>query len=217
MAGPHDKSHRNDADKKKEPTAGPDYDDRGPDPQRDQEAALRAAHIQLARDRNVRIVGVTVKGNGTEILLGSGFKHGVTEGMDGYIAGASGPYADFTITHVDEVTSKAYIEATVDEIRAHMEHVVINPSHKPTATLANDTKTRIMSITVEGNKTRIRVGRGRMHGVKWGDYGVVVNSSGVRLAHFSIDDVDPRMSGGLVDLIPDQLKDVEIILKPTKH
>lgn len=217
MAGPQDKSQRNDADKKKAPTAGPDYDDRGPDPQHDQEAALRAAHIQLAQDRNVRILGVTVKGNGTEILLGSGFKQGVTEGMDGYIAGTHGPYADFTITHVDDVTSKAYIEATVDEIRAHMDQVIINPAHKPQATLAPDTRTRIMGITVEGAKTRIRIGRGRMQGVNFGDHGVVVNSSGTKLAHFVIDDVDPRLSGALVDLIPDQLRDVEIILKPTTH
>src|SRR5262249_40867258 len=141
MADPKDKHHRQDAHKSTGGmTAGPDYDDRGPDPQRDQEAALRAAHIQLAHDRQVRIVGVTVKGKGTEVPGGSGFKQGVTEGMDGYIAGEHGPYADFTITHVDEVTSKAYIEATIDEIRAHMQTVVINPSHKPQAVLPPDTK-----------------------------------------------------------------------------
>jgi hypothetical protein len=98
-----------------------------------------------------------------------------------------------------------------------MDKVVINPSHKPQATLAPDTKTRIMAISVEGNKTRIRIARGRMQGVNFGDAGVVVNSSGTKLAHFVIDDVDPRLSGALVDLIPDQLRDVEIILKPTKH
>ena len=217
MAGHHDKAHKHDADKKKEPTAGPDYDDRGPDPQHDQEAALRAANIQLAKDRNVRILGVSVKGGGTEILLGSGFKQGVTEEMEGYIAGDHGPYADFRITHVDDVTSKAYIEATPDEIRANMKEVVINPSHKVQGTLAPDTKTRILGISVEGAKTRIKIGRGRMQGVNWGDYGVVLSSSGTKLAHFVIDDVNPRLCAALVDLIPDQLKDVQIVLKPSAH
>jgi hypothetical protein len=217
MADPKDKAHRKDGDKKKEPTAGPDYDDRGPDPQHDQEAALRAANIQLAKDRNVRILGVSVHGNGTEILLGSGFKQGVTEEMEGYIAGEHGPYADFKITHVDDVTSKAFIEATPDEIRANMNQVVINPSQKVQATLAPDTKTRIMAISVEGAKTRIKIARGRMQGVNWGDFGVVLSSGGTKLAHFVIDDVNPRISAALVDLIPDQLRDVQIVLKPTAH
>ena len=217
MAGPQDKAHKHDAEKKKEPTAGPDYDDRGPDPQHDQEAALRAAKIQLAKDRKVRILGVSVKGNGTEILLGSGFKQGVTEEMEGYIAGEHGPYADFRVTHVDDVTSKAYIEATPDEIRANMNEVVINPSQKMHPTLPPDTKTRIMGISVEGVKTRITIGRGRMTGVNWGDYGVVMSSGGTKLAHFVIDNVHPRLASALVDLIPDQLKDVQIILKPSAH
>ena len=219
MAGPHDKDkkHKHDADKKKEPTAGPDYADRGPDPQHDQEAALKAANIQLAKDRKVRILGVSVKGGGTEILLGSGFKQGVTEEMEGFIAGDHGPYADFRITHVEDVTSKAYIEATPDEIRANMNEVVINPSTKVQTTLPPDTKTRIMGISVEGVKTRITIGRGRMTGVSWGDYGIVVNSAGTKLAHFVIDNVHPRLASALVDLIPDQLKDTQIILKPRTH
>jgi hypothetical protein len=217
MAGPHDKSHRHDADKKHAPTAGPDYDDRGPDPQRDQEAALHAAHISLAHDRQVRIIGMEVKGRGTLCLLGSGFKQGVTEGMSGYIAGEHGPYADFTIEHVDDVTCKAYIEAIPDEIRAHMQHVIINPAQSPQAVMPPDTKTRILSISVEGNKTRIMVGKGRMQGAKWGDPGVVIGSNGVRLASFTLDDVQPRTCGGLVDLVPDQLKGADIILKPSKH
>ena len=217
MAGPHEKSHRNDADKKKAPTAGPDYDDRGPDPQHDQEAALRAAHIGLAHDREVRIIGMEVKGNGTLCLLGSGFKQGVTEGMSGYIAGEHGPFADFTIEHVDEVTCKAYIESIPDEIRAHMQHVVINPSHQPQAVMPPDTKTRVLSVSVEGGKTRIKVGRGRMQGAKWGDLGLVIASNGVRLGSFTLDEVGPRISGGLVDLIPDQLHGADIILKPSKH
>jgi len=217
MAGPTDKSHRNDADKKHAPTAGPDYDDRGPDPQHDQEAALRAAHISLAHDRQVRIIGVEVKGRGTMCLLGSGFKQGVTEGMSGYIAGEHGPYADFTIEHVDDVTSKAYIEATPDEIRNHMQHVIINPSHKPEAVMPPDSKARLLWIGVEGNKTRVKVGKGRMQGAKWGDAAVVIGSNGVRLASFTLDEVGPNVCGGLVDLIPDQLKDAEIVLKPTKH
>ncbi|HZJ67274.1 MAG TPA: hypothetical protein VFD36_27390 [Kofleriaceae bacterium] len=218
MADPKDKHHRHDAHKSTGGmTAGPDYDDRGPDPQRDQEAALRAAHIQLAHDRQVRIIGVSVKGNGTEVLLGSGFKQGVTEGMEGYIAGEHGPYADFTITHVDEVTSKAVIEATVDEIRAHMQTVIINPSHKPQAVLPPDTKVRVMAISVENNKLRIKVPRGRMQGAKWGDLGIVVNAAGVRQAHFTLDDVGPRMSAALVDMTPDSIRDCDIILKPSKH
>jgi hypothetical protein len=217
MAGPHDKSHRHDADKKHAPTAGPDYDDRGPDPQRDQEAALRAAHIGLAHDRQVRIIGMEVKGRGTLCMLGSGSKQGVTEGMTGYIAGEHGPFADFTIEHVEDVTCKAYIESIPDEIRAHMQHVVINPSHKPEAVLAPDTKTRILGISVEGGKTRVKLGRGRMQGAKWGDPGVVISSSGVRLASFTLDQVEPNLCSGLVDLIPDQIKGADAVLKPTKH
>jgi hypothetical protein len=218
MADPKDKHHRHDANKTTGGmTAGPDYDDRGPDPQRDQEAALRAAKIQLARDRNVRILSVSVKGDGTEVLLGSGFKQGVTEGMDGYIAGEHGPYADFMITKVDEVTSRAFIEASVDEIRANMATVVINPSQKPQKELPPDTKTRVMAVSIEGNRMRIKIPRGRMQGAKWGDPGIVVNSAGVRQASFTLDDVDPRMSSALVDLTPDSIRGCDIILKPSKH
>ena len=218
MADPKDKHHRHAAHKTTGGmTAGPDYDDRGPDPQADQEAALRAANIELAHDRKVRILSVSVKGDGTEVLLGSGFKQGVTEEMEGFIAGDHGPYADFRITHVEDVTSKAYIEATPDEIRANMNEVVINPSQKMHPTLPPDTKTRIMGISVEGVKTRITIGRGRMTGVSWGDYGIVVNSAGTKLAHFVIDNVHPRLASALVDLIPDQLKDTQIILKPSPH
>jgi hypothetical protein len=219
MADPKDKHHRHDAHKTTGGmTAGPDYDDRGPDPQGDQEAALRAAHIQLAHDRQVRIVGVSVKGNGTEVLLGSGFKQGVTEGMDGYIAGEHGPFADFTISHVEDRTSKAFIEATPDEIRAHMQTVIINPSVKPQQVLPPDTKTRVMAISIENNRLRIKVPRGRMQGAKWGDAGLVVNSAGVRLASFTLDEVENRMSSALVDLTPDMIRGCDIILKPSsKH
>jgi hypothetical protein len=218
MADPKDKHHRHDANKTTGGmTAGPDYDDRGPDPQGDQEAALRAANIQLAHDRKVRILSVSVKGDGTEVLLGSGLKQGVTEGMDGYIAGAHGPFADFTITSVEERTARAFIEATVDEIRANMETVIINPSQKPQGVLAPDTKTRVMAVSIEGNQMRIKVPRGRMQGARWGDPGIVVNSSGVRIASFKLDDVDPRMSSALVDLTPDSIRGCDIILKPSKH
>ena len=218
MADPKDKHHRHDAHKTTGGmTAGPDYDDRGPDPQRDQEAALRAANIQLAHDRKVRILSVSVKGDGTEVLLGSGFKQGVTEGMDGYIAGEHGPYADFMIPHVEEVTARAFIEATPDEIQKNMQTVIINPAHKPHATLPPDTKTRVMAVSIEGNRMRIKVPRGRMQGAKWGDPGIVVNSAGVRQASFVLEDVDPRMSSALVDMTPDSIRGCDIILKPSKH
>jgi hypothetical protein len=125
-----DKTHKNDASKHTA-TDGPSYDDRGTTAEADQEAALRAAHIQLAENLPARVLRTEVKDNGSEIVLSAGLKRGVVEGMTAYLAGSDGkPRYDVVITHVEDGFCRGFVEATTDEVSAHQQ-AVINPMTKP--------------------------------------------------------------------------------------
>jgi hypothetical protein len=209
-----DKAHRHDAEKKA-PTAGPSEDDRGPDPQRDQEAALKAAHIALAQDFHGRVLKTDIDKEGTRITFSGGSSQGVTVGMTGTLMGKGGPYAHFEVDDVKDRYSTAHVKATFDEVRAHNE-VLINPSSKPAIADHKDHAARILAYSIEGGLTRITFSAGEMHGTKYGEQGVVVSESGVELADFTVDEVDPRFSRASVKLIPDQLHNAKVILGKSK-
>lgn len=211
-----DKAHRQDHDKKKAPTAGPDYDDRGPDPQADQEAALKAAHIATAQDFKGRVLKTDIDGDGTKITFSGGFNQGVTIGMTGALMGKSGPYAQFEVQEVKDRYSTAHVKATPDEVHANSE-VVINPSVKAPTKLTKDTSARILAYTIESDGlTRITFSAGEMQGVTWGAKGVVISESGRELADIEVNEIGPRFSRASVKLIPDQLHNAKVILGKTK-
>lgn len=215
MADGKDKHQRNDAAKQHEPTDGPGYDDRGPDPQGEQEAALRAAHVQLAHDRPARVLTESVQRHGTEITISGGLKQGVTVGMTGYLTGPGRTY-DFTIASVEATTAKAVVETTPDEIRAHPQ-VIINPSVKPTTAKHQDLPAQLLHIEVVQGGTRIVISKGRMQGVAAGERGIVADASGRQLVSFALDEVESNISRATVELTPDQLNGAKITLSPSGH
>jgi hypothetical protein len=212
MAGPNDKAHRDDASKKHAPTDGPSADDRGPDPQRDQEAALRAANIAIAHDRPSQVLHVEVKGPGCMITLGSGSQHGVTEYMQGYLKSDAGPFATFIITEVGEKTSRAFVDLTPDAVAQH-QGAIINASHMPKPAPTHNVRATLLHVEVTPNGTRIKFSKGERQDVGFGTKGVVVDASGKELADFVVDELHPQFSGARVDLTPDQLNGAKVVLR----
>src|SRR5689334_11929025 len=99
MAGNDHKEKRGDANKQQAPTDDlhDHTDERGPSEQRDQEAALRAAHIALAHDLPAQVLHVEAHGRTSRIAISAGQKRGVTVGMTGYVSSPHGAVAEFTI------------------------------------------------------------------------------------------------------------------------
>jgi hypothetical protein len=214
---PKDKAKRDDADKRQAPTDDRyDYsDERGPDPQRDQEATLRAAHIALAHDLPARVLHVTVDGQNTRIIISAGQKKGVTVGMTGYIASPHGALAEFTIDKTDDGNAWANVDLFgPDQISHAGGQVVVNPAHSPVKKLPKNAHSRVLRVSIEGNHSRITMSSGYMQGVKNGMRGFVVNNQGRQLESFEVSDLGPNESIALVELTPDQLKDCDIVLNP---
>jgi len=212
MAGPNDKAHRDDASKKHAPTDGPSAEDRGPDPQRDQEAALRAANIAIAHDRPSQVLHVEVKGPGCMITLGSGSQQGVTEYMQGYLRSDAGPFATFVITEVGEKTSRAFVDLTPDVVAQH-QGAIINASHMPKPAPTHNVQATLLHVEVTPKGTRIKLSKGEQQGVGFGTRGVVIDASGKELADFTVDELHPQLSGATVDLTPDQLNGAKVVLR----
>jgi len=214
MAGPNDKAHRDDADKKHAATDDlhDQTDERGPDPQRDQEAALKAAHIALAHDRPSQVLHVEIKGHGCMVTLSGGMKQGVTENMEGYLQGKDGPFAGFRITDVAEKTSRAYVDVGYDVVTQH-QSAVINPAHTPKPAGTHNVPATLLFAEVAPGGTRIKFSKGESQGVWFGTRGAVVGANGKELAEFTVDEVHPQMSGAVVELTPDQLNGAKVVLR----
>ena len=211
------KEHRE--EKKKAPTAGPDYDDRGPDPdaaQHEQEAALKAANVSLAHDYHGRVLKTDIDKDGTKITFSGGLQQGVTQGMSGTLMGNGKPYAHFEIDEVKDRFSTAHVKVTFDEVHAHSD-VLINPSAKPAIEPHKNKEARILAYTIQPDgRTRITFSAGEMHGTQYGEQGVIVTESGVEIADFTVDEVGPRFSRADAKCIPDQLHNAKVILGKTK-
>jgi hypothetical protein len=80
------------------------------------------------KDQKVRIIGISVEGGRTKILIGLGSNHGARGGMKGHLVDDSGrAHADFVIAEEHPGHSVAYVDEIVDQVRAHP-NAVINPS-----------------------------------------------------------------------------------------
>lgn len=99
--------------------------------QRHHQAVVNPAAMPKApevKDRTARILGISVVGGKTRILIGLGSNHGARGGMKGYLVDDSGrAHADFVIAEEHPGHCVAYVDEIVDQVRAHP-NAVINPS-----------------------------------------------------------------------------------------
>jgi hypothetical protein len=86
-------------------------------------------------DIKARLVGVSVVGGKTQIMIGMGTSHGVRAGMDGYCMDEGGKYhvgSRFHITEVGSMHAKAIVDLTVDEVyHLSLKEVMVNPKQMP--------------------------------------------------------------------------------------
>jgi hypothetical protein len=183
--------------------------------QRDEIVDERFGAGPVGSDVNGRIIGLSVKGGQTEIMIGLGSKQGVHVGMEGYIKHGDGMFADFQVHHVDERISRAMVDATPDAIQHNGTNVVVNPASMPKPQAKTDTKARIIGVSIEGGKTKIMIGLGARHGAKWGMKGHIV---GPRGESFEITEVHPGHSTAIVEATVDMIQHgaLEVILNPAK-
>lgn len=213
MSDAKDKEQRPDAGHEHAPTAGPDYDDRGPIDQA-QEAAARLAAVQLAHDLHARIIALSVEGDRTIITIASGYKQGVSEGMSGYIPGGGGMLADFTVYDVGERTCKAGVQLTPDQV-SQAPSVILNPASRPAPPRHQDLSARIIGFSIQNGLGQIAIGCGRLHGAFVGESGVVLDAGGRRLVSFQLDRVESRVSFATVNLGLDAVSGGSVVLSPS--
>jgi len=161
-------------------TAGPSEDDRYG------EGAKQDVHG--------RIIGLSIVGGRTQIMIGLGKDQGVHAGMEGYLQAGDGMAADFQIHESRDRVSLAMVDLIPDEVQQHL-HVVVNPTTMPkSAEPKEDMSARVIGISVEGGRTKILLGRGIRHGVRWGMRGYLKGSGSHSFADFEIVEAHPGHS-----------------------
>ncbi len=79
-------------------------------------------------DMKARILDISIAEGKTRIMIGRGRRSGASVGMKGYLVGDGGkPFANFVIAEEHSTHTVAYVEHTLDEVRAHTD-VILNPS-----------------------------------------------------------------------------------------
>ncbi len=184
-------------------TAGPSEDDR----------FGAGAH---ARDAEGRIIGVSVVGEGTQIMIALGSEQGVGVGMEGYIKTEDGMLADFQIHKVTERVSHAIVDVTPDGLGGHLQ-VVVNPSSLPKKSQPQkDMQARIIAVNIEGDRTKIRIARGVRNGARAGMRGYVVGSNGRPLEDFEVVEQYSGSCVAYVNLTVDQVQShLQVVLNPS--
>jgi hypothetical protein len=78
------------------------------------------------KDMKSRIVGVSIVGGKTKIMIGRGVAHGARAGQIGYIVGNGGRRVEtFEVSEAGSTHSSAFVEKTIDQIKDHHE-VILN-------------------------------------------------------------------------------------------
>lgn len=195
--------HKGDHDApRKAPTAGPSEDDRfGEGP--------------VANDAQGRILGVSVVGGRTRIMIGLGQKQGIHLGMEGYVKAGDGMLADFQIEEVRERTSYAFVETTVDGLADHHQ-VVVNPTSRPKSSEPQkDMSARIVGLSIEGGQTKLMIGRGVRHGARAGMKGYIIGNNGHPFATFEVVEQHAGYCTAFVHHTIDALREhTQVILNP---
>ena len=183
--------------------------------QRDEVVDERFGPGPIGSDVQGRILGVSVKGGMTEIMIGLGSKQGVHVGMEGYIKHGDGMFADFQIAQVDERISRAMVDATPDAIQQNGTNVVVNPGSMPRPVAKKDQHARIIGVSIEGGKTKIMIGLGTRHGAQWGMKGYIIGGSRP-IEHFQISEAHPGHSTAIVEATIDMLQGHhEVVINPS--
>jgi hypothetical protein len=78
-------------------------------------------------DIATRVVGVSIVGGRTKILLGVGSSHGARDGMKGHLLDNGKPYEDFVVHKVSSLHCEAFVDTTLDDVQAH-KSIMLNPS-----------------------------------------------------------------------------------------
>lgn len=165
-----------------------------------------------------RIIGVSIVGGQTRIMIALGQKQGVAPGMMGYVKKGNGMLADFQIDSVGDRVAHAMVEATPDMLHDN-NMVVVNPTQMPKSSESEgDMKARIVNLDIVGGKTRITIGRGTSHGARHGMAGYIVGSGGKPFEKFVIEEAHSTFSYAFVEHTIDGLKGHDqIILNPGGH
>jgi hypothetical protein len=148
-----------------------------------------------------RILGISVKGDKSEILIGAGRAQGVHYGMEGYLMNGDTFLSELDVVSVTKNACRALVDATPDQIREHLEDVVINPSSKPAraAQKASNWKTRIIKVDIVGGKPRITIAGGRAYGVEAGMEILLLDDSGKRMGAATLEEASARTAMAMLD------------------
>lgn len=219
----HDHDHRSDADRPAS-TDVADLDHTGADhaaSAHQRKIAGRhkderfSSEEDVASDVHARIIAVSVEGGLSKITMAAGHAQGVFTNMEGFIKRGDGMLADFTIDAVGERTAVARVELTPDMLHAHNE-VIINPSTKPaSAEPQHDVETRVIGVSIEGDRTKILLARGTSHGARVGQQGTLFTGSR-EMADFEIAVAHATHSEVYVHATPDMIHQVtKVLLNPS--
>ncbi len=186
-----------------EPTAGPSEDDR--------------YGAGAGTDLHGRIVHRSLVGaNRFQIMIGLGYKQGVRPNMSGYVVAGDGMLCEFELKEIREATTFAVVtvaEQEADKLR----QAVINPSTRPgLAAPRKDMRGRVVSISLEHERTRIVIGLGERHGARWGMKGHLIGSGGRPVAPFEPTSVDLDTAVAYVEEPPDYVRNyMTAVLNPS--
>jgi hypothetical protein len=177
---------------------------------------------KVANDAHGRILGVSVHGDFTRLMIGLGPLQGVHNGMPGYVIDQHGAIWDFSVEVDGEAKhgaiSYAMVNAPPQQFQGNST-VVINPSSRPVAQPKHDMRARILANSIEGGKTKIMIGMGEQHGARIGQKGYVIGHGGKAYEHFEIVEQRGGISYAYITSTIDELHGndptMEVILNPS--
>lgn len=205
--GDHDASHDASKAQRRAPDAGVRSDTR-----------FGVPDEEVMSDVHGRIIKVDIVGGETQVTIAAGRQQGVVQGMEGYIKKGDTFLSELYIENVGKRTCTSKVDATIDQVRQHLDDVVINPTSKPPKAekQAKDFKTRVIGVSIVDGLTRIAMGGGRGWGVNAGDKGILVDDSGKTIGHFIIDESHAQTCFAKVAMIIEEVRRASsVIINPS--
>jgi hypothetical protein len=188
--GDADFSHKASAYQRATPTDGVDDDDG------------RFGSGGEAFDLRGRVAQVNDRGEVTRVKLEIGKEAGVRVNMEGYVMRGDSYIATLEVISVSDSRCVVEIDAPMRMVDLHLNHLVINPSTKPTSAIkpAKDLRARVLRITVHGTVQKLVIGAGLEQGVMEGFVGNVFDADGKSMGNFEIREVCPRSADGFANI-----------------
>lgn len=144
-----------------------------------------------ARNKQARIIALSIDSDGTKLTIGAGERHGVTAPSQCRLVSKSGvTLGNVTIQDVEATVSHAHTHKTPDQIQ-EVGHVIINPGYAPAA---HDLSTRIIGVSHGDGGIRLAIGAGSAHGVRPGMEVDLLRESGRPIQRVTIREVRERTS-----------------------